>query len=228
MNVIVFCYFECAILVCRKFSVKKSSATSNAQDDTASSASTSTSVGNAPKRQHCDETESANSEAEDRDDGLVHQNHPALMTVWKDPETFCEKLCVCVNLPSGATDIKFTLLGTGPATTSALISYIWTETIYTVEGMFGKEMKSNSLSPTHLLIMGLKHELENNRPNIVAKPKGCIRVALPIPVQIDSTTVAYKAGKSPNGLIVLIAHLSAFHNCYTKSKAEFDCKFVDF
>ena len=63
------------------------------------------------------------------------------MTVWKDPETFCEKLCVCVNLPSGATDIKFTLLGTGPATTSALISYIWPETIHTVEGMFASEMK---------------------------------------------------------------------------------------
>jgi hypothetical protein len=150
------------------------------------------------------------------------------MTVWKDPETFCEKVCVCVNLPSGATDIKFTLLGTGPATTSALISYIWPETIYEVEGMFASEIKSKSLSPTHPMIMGLKQELENNRPNIEAKPKGFIRVALPIPVQTDSTTVAYKAGKSPDGLIVLIAHLKAFHNCYTKSKAEFDCKFVDF
>ncbi len=160
--------FSYSFIFCRKFSVKKSSAPSYAQDDTASSASTSTSVGNAPKRQHCDETESANSEEEDRDDGLVHQNHPALMTVWKDPENFCEKVCVCVNLPSGATDIKFTLLGTGPATNSALISYIWPETIYTVEGMFASEMKSKSLSPTHPLIMSLKQELENNGPNIEA------------------------------------------------------------
>lgn len=214
--------------MCRTYLVTKSSSASKSQHETASSASTtSTSVANAPKRQHFDELEGITSEAEDGDSGIVHQNQPVLMSVYKDPESLCEKVCVCVTLSSGVTDVKFSLLGAGPATTTAVISYIWPEIMYSVEGLFATEIKTKSVSPTHPMIMVLKLELEINRSNIEAKLRGSIELALPIPVQTDSNTVNFKAGKTADGVIILIAHLSAFPT-YTKTKTVFDCKFVDF
>ena len=214
------------------FSVKQSSPT-KCQDETTSSASTSTAststlISNASKRQHSDDLDASNCEVGERDDGITHKNQPAIMTVYKDPESLCEQVCVCVALPSGVTDVKFSLLGSGPATTTAKISYTWPEIMFSVEGLFAVEIKNNSLSSTHPLIVGLKLELENNRSNIAAKPEGSIELTLPIPVQTDSKTVGYKAGRNADGVIIMIARLSAFHNSYTKEKTEFDCQFQDF
>lgn len=78
------------------------------------------------------------------------------------------------------------------------------------------------------MIIALKTELENHRDNIETKPQGSIELSLPIPVQTDPSTVSYKAGKTPDGVIVLIANLSAFHNSYTMKKAGFECEFQDF
>ena len=189
---------------------------------------TSTPISNASKRQHSDDLDASNCEVGERDDGITHKNQPAIMTVYKDPESLCEQVCFCVALPSGVMDVKFSLLGSGPATTTAKISYTWPEIMFSVEGLFAVEIKNNSLSSTHPLIVGLKLELENNRSNIAAKPEGSIELTLPIPVQTDSKTVGYKAGRNADSVIIMIARLSAFHNSYTKEKTEFDCQFQDF
>lgn len=196
-------------------------------EENSSSASPNTSVSHSSKRKHLDE-EALSYEVGDRDGAIVHHNSPFLMTVYKDPDTLGEEVCACVNLPSGATDVKFTLLGTGPATSAATVSYIWQPIMYTVEGLFTTEIKKSNMSATHPTVIAVKTELENHRGNIETKPRGSIELSLPIPVQTDPKTVSDKAGKTPNGVIVLIANLTAFHCSYTMKKAEFECEFQEF
>lgn len=47
---------------------------------------------------------------------VVHHNQPVMISVFKDPETLADRVCVVVSLPSGVTDVTFGLIGTGPAT----------------------------------------------------------------------------------------------------------------
>ena len=59
---------------------------------------------------------------------LSHRNVFTLIlivAVYKDPETLVQWVCVCVTMQSSVTDIKFSLLGKGPATSTASISYSW-------------------------------------------------------------------------------------------------------
>ena len=49
-------------------------------------------------------------------------------------------------------------------------------------------------------------------------------------VEIQLKKAGYKHFESTNiydGVIIMIARLSAFHNSYTKEKTEFDCQFQD-
>ena len=45
------------------------------------------------------------------------------MGVYRHPDTEKEKVIIVVNLLSGTTDVEFALLGGGPGTTSAQISF---------------------------------------------------------------------------------------------------------
>ena len=176
---------------------------------------------NSNKRQHCDEgTENAR-EAGDADVGVVNQ--PVLMAVYKDPFTLCEKVCLCVNLPSGATEITFALLGAGPATTKAEVTYNWAKLLYNVEGLFVKEFKDQSMSNTHPAVVALKLELANARNSVKDAPIGKIEVTLPIPVQTNPKTVTYKCGTDLERVTILVAHLTAFNTPYTADKSEFKC-----
>ena len=86
--------------------------------------------------------------AGDADVGVVNHNQPVLMAVYKDPFTLCEKVCLCAVLPSGATEITFALLGTGPATTKVEVTYNWAKILYNVEGQFAREFREQSMSKT--------------------------------------------------------------------------------
>ena len=207
------------------FLVQKPAQQKSSEDDSVS-AFPSTSVLPATKRKHLKE-KTLNSEVGDRDDAIVHHNSPILMTVYKDPNTLGQKICVNVNLPSGATDIIFSLLVSGPVTSTATVTYEWPRIMHTVEGLFNSEIKRKTacLPP---YIVALQSELENHRSNIQDTPRGSIELTLPIPVQTDPGTVSYKNGKTPNGIIVLIANLSAFHGSYTMKKTELECPFQDF
>ena len=94
------------------------------------------------------------------------------MTVYKDPVTLSERVSFVVSLPSGVTDVGFSLLGNGPATTLAAITYTWPKILYEVDGLFESAIKdpTKSLPPTHPKIIALKLELENNRKHIEAAP----------------------------------------------------------
>jgi len=193
-----------------------------------SSSGFSVSSANPNKRQHCDEGTEKEGEAGDADVGVVNHNQPVLMAVYKDPATLCEKVCLCVDLPSGATEIIFALLGTGPATTKVVISYKWPQILYNVDGLFAKELEKKSMSATHPAIMALKLELFNSRNYVKDAPIGKIEVTLPIPVQTNPTTVTHKFGTNPEGVTILVAHLTAFHTPYTADKSEFKCQLESF
>jgi hypothetical protein len=47
------------------------------------------------------------------------------MSVYKEPVIQQEKLIILCVLPIGATDIRFTLVGSGPGSKLAIIDYLW-------------------------------------------------------------------------------------------------------
>jgi hypothetical protein len=54
---------------------------------------------------------------------IVHNNQPILMEVFRDPAKEKDKVIVAASLLGGTTDVEFTLLGSGPGTTVAQISF---------------------------------------------------------------------------------------------------------
>jgi hypothetical protein len=103
-------------------------------EDSANSSSTS-SLFVSRKRIHDDQESDLNEEIEDLDSRVIHQNEPVLMAVYKD-HSLAEIVSICVTLPSGVTDIHFTLDGTGPSTTFATITYTWPKVMFDIEGLF--------------------------------------------------------------------------------------------
>ncbi|EFX61641.1 hypothetical protein DAPPUDRAFT_121266, partial [Daphnia pulex] len=59
------------------------------------------------------------SEEEDMDANVVSKNQPVLMSVYKDPDTEEEKLCVLVTMSGGVSHVKFEVVGTGPGSNVA-------------------------------------------------------------------------------------------------------------
>ena len=82
------------------------------------------------------------------------------------PHNLKEKGCVCVTLPSGVTDVRFSLVGSGPASSTAKITYSWPLVMSSIEGLFASEISNGKMDPSHPIIVGLKQELEGYRSNI--------------------------------------------------------------
>lgn len=117
-----------------KNSEKSSSSALSCLEDSANSSSTSSLIVSR-KRLRDDQESDLNEEIEDLDSRIIHQNQPVLMAVYKD-HSLAEIVSICVTLPSGVTDIRFTLDGTGPATTFATITYTWPQVMFDIEGLF--------------------------------------------------------------------------------------------
>ena len=66
---------------------------------------------------------------------VLNQNQPVLMVVYKD-HSLAKIFTICVTLPIGVTDIRFTLDVTGPATTFATITYTWPQVMFDIQGLF--------------------------------------------------------------------------------------------
>ena len=79
---------------------------------------------------------------EDLNCRLLYQNQPVLMALYKN-STLAEIDSICVTLPSGVSDVRFSLDGTGPATTLATIRYTWPQVMFEV-------MQSNQNFSAHL------------------------------------------------------------------------------
>ena len=57
------------------------------------------------------------------DSKVVHHNQPILMEVFVDQQTQSDKVIVVGGIIGGATNVLFLLVGSGPGTISAKITY---------------------------------------------------------------------------------------------------------
>jgi hypothetical protein len=131
-------YFHIFFIV--KTSENSLSSALSCSEDLANSSSTRSLVVSR-KRLHDDqESDLTNEEIEDLDCKFIHQNQPVLMAVYKD-NSLAEIVSICVTLPSDVTDTRFTLDGTGPATTLATVTYTWPQVMFEIEGLFASAIK---------------------------------------------------------------------------------------
>ncbi|XP_045025151.1 uncharacterized protein LOC123469870 [Daphnia magna] len=161
-----------------EFAVKRtSSAAGFADSDSCAGGSGSTDC--RPKRFKPDPELTCDDEDE-LDAKIAHKNQPVLMTVYRDPVTEQEKVCIVVSLPGGASDVEFSLVGSGPGRSTARITYSWPKILFDIEAIFKKAITSSELPVCHPKIIALKNELKNNRDSIDSTPKGSMELTLPI------------------------------------------------
>ncbi|XP_045023141.1 uncharacterized protein LOC123467161 [Daphnia magna] len=207
------------------FAVKRtSSAAGFADSDSCAGGSGSTDC--RPKRFKPDPELTCDDEDE-LDAKIAHKNQPVLMTVYRDPVTEQEKVCIVVSLPGGASDVEFSLVGSGPGSSTARITYSWPKILFDIETIFKKAITSSELPVCHPKIIALKNELKNNRDLIDSTPKGSMELTLPISVQTATSSISRAGGKTADGSMVVIVELLAFQNSYTVKQFDKKIDFVD-
>ena len=168
---------------------------------------------------------------EDLDARIRHKNQPVLISVFRDPETEEEKVCVVAALPGGVSNVEFSLIGTGPGANKARITYSLPPIVFDIEGIFRKEIDSVNpavkLESTHPLILSLKAELRNNRESLDSTPRGEIELTLPIPVQTAASSICRSGGKKNDGSLIVIVKLMAYQNSYTVKQKDNTIVFED-
>jgi hypothetical protein len=107
--------------------------------------------GSTTKRSKQSEPETVSEGEEDLDTKIIHRNQPVLMTVYKDPESLEEKLCVIASLPGGVSDVEFSLIGSGPGSNTAKITYSWPPIVYDIPGIFNKDIDAKLISLHHVI-----------------------------------------------------------------------------
>jgi hypothetical protein len=153
---------------------------------------------------------------EGRDSQIVHHNQPALVTVYKDPETQQEKVFILISLPGSSVESEFSLADNGPSSSTAIIKYYCPPVMFDIDSLFAKfNIRNEKISPMHLKIIAMKTELENNSDSVDAIPQAVIEIPLPIPVQTAIDSYKFVGGKKPDGSIFVIADLNAYQNSYT-------------
>ena len=189
--------------------------------DNESCAGTSqTSTESSLKRSKISGTEDGNgSDEDDVDFYIVHQNQPVLMSVFREPDTEIEKLIVVATLPGGATDVEFSLLGSGPGTSLARISYSWPAISFNIDAIFEKQVKAAKLPSCHPKILALKKELHSRRETIDDTPTGVMELTLPISVQTSSDSITRLGGIKGDSLLSIV-ELKAYQSAYTVKQTE--------
>jgi hypothetical protein len=93
-----------------------------AEEESLYDGSNSSSSGTKKALKQFPEDEADAHSVENLDSRVIHHNQPILMSVYKEPVTQQEKFIILCVLPIGATDIRFTLVGSGPGSRLAIIS----------------------------------------------------------------------------------------------------------
>jgi hypothetical protein len=112
------------------------------------------------------------SEEEDLDSNVVSNNQPVLMSVYKDPDTEEEKWCVIVTMPGGVSHVKFEVVGTGPGSNVAKVTYDWPPISFDIPAIFNENREAKKISSCHPLILSLKNDLKFHRDSIDSTPRG--------------------------------------------------------
>ena len=86
--------------------------------------------------------------------------------------------------------MEFTLLGSGPGTTFAQISYKWASHSFNIEELFAKQIKTEKIPSFHPKIVQLKKGLQNYRASKDDTPIGTIDLTFPIPVLTSENSIS--------------------------------------
>jgi hypothetical protein len=141
------------------------------------------------------------------------------MEVYLDHVTQNKKLIIVASLPGGATEGDFNLLGAGPGSNIARITYKWPEACYNIDRLFRKSIASGALPDCHPKIVALKRGLQRNRASMSKAPVGVISLNLPISVLTSESSIDVKGGlDKENGTYLLIIELTAFETAYAVEK----------
>ncbi|KAJ3110392.1 hypothetical protein HK098_000580, partial [Nowakowskiella sp. JEL0407] len=136
---------------------------------------------------------------------------PILTAVYNDPETLNERVIIVAILPSGCTDVTFTVGDDGNV---AFIHYTWPSVMYNTEEMFEKWLVTRKIECYHPKIVAISQELEKVRDSVEAAPEGVIRVQLPISVQKDTRTFVKNGFEKRDGSKVFMVELQAHQKSY--------------
>ena len=74
------------------------------------------------KRLKISETDEETGDLGEIDSQIVHHNQPVLMEVYLDPDTNSEMLIILASLPGGVTHVEFSLVGSGPGSSTDRIT----------------------------------------------------------------------------------------------------------
>lgn len=161
------------------------------------------------KRSRQSETfEEAEPDIEDLvDSQIVHQNQPILMEVYDDPDTQNQKVIIVASLTGGASDVEFSLVGNGPGTATARITYGWPKFAFEIEELLENNMKKEKLPTCHPKILALKKGLQNTRDSIDEVPRDLIELNLPISVQTAANSISRTGKMKADGSLVLVVEL---------------------
>ena len=72
----------------------------------------------------------------------IYHNDPVLTTVYHDPESEIDMVCVIVAVPGGATDVEFSLVGSGPGSSTGLVTYDWPKIAFDMDRLFASSPTS--------------------------------------------------------------------------------------
>ena len=115
------------------------------------------------------------------------------MEVYLDPDTNSEMLIILASLPGGVTHVEFSLVGSGPGSSTARITYNWPKISFNMEAVFAKKIASGMPS-CHPKIVALKNGLKATRSCIDEIPQGYIE--LPLLTNTDSIFCSGKKKKT--------------------------------
>jgi hypothetical protein len=155
-----------------------------------------------------------------QDSRFNHINQPIVVSVYKDHETEQEKVIILCVLPSGATDIRFRLLGSGPGTILAVVEYSWPPIAFEIEDLFRDEIKKGDIAPCDPKILALKDDLMFTRQHKDQVPKGSIEISLPIPVQTAANTIKRGGKQRKDGSQAIVVELTAYQSSYTVKQED--------
>ncbi len=82
-------------------------------------------------------------------------------------------------LPIGATEVRFTLVGSGLGSRLAIIDYLWPPIVFEIENLFAEEIKQGKFANFHPKIIALKEDLKFTREYLSEAPKGFMNSPFP-------------------------------------------------
>ena len=71
---------------------------------------------------------------------MTQTNQPCLIEVYRDPATQSDKVIIVISLIGGVTEVEFLLLGPGPGTVYARVTYRWPQAAFKIEQLFEKDI----------------------------------------------------------------------------------------